>query len=47
MFEAAPVYLEWFWPAFLLGIAYERIVNRFEALAGLRVSILVALEKIQ
>jgi hypothetical protein len=29
----------------MLGVAYERLVNRFEALAGLRVSILATLQK--
>lgn len=46
LFEAAPWYLSWFWPAFLMGVAYERVVNRFRALAGLRVSMLAALEKV-
>jgi ubiquinone/menaquinone biosynthesis C-methylase UbiE len=46
LFEAAPGYLEWSWPTFLMGVAYERTVKRFEALAGLRVSILATLEKI-
>lgn len=45
LFEAAPGYLNWFWPAFMLGVAYERIVNRFPFLAGLRVSMLATLEK--
>jgi ubiquinone/menaquinone biosynthesis C-methylase UbiE len=46
LFEAAPGYLDWSWPAFLMGVAYERTVKRFEALAGLRVSMLATLEKI-
>lgn len=45
MFEAAPGYLGWFWPAFVLGVAYERIVNRFQALTRLRVGLLVTLER--
>jgi len=45
LYEAPPGYLGWFWPAYMLGVAYERLVNRFEALAGLRVSILATLQK--
>jgi len=45
LFEAAPGYLGWFWPAFMLGVTYERVVNRFTCLAGLRVSMLATLEK--
>jgi SAM-dependent methyltransferase len=45
LYEAPPGYLGWFWPAYMLGVAYERLVNRFEALAGLRVSMLATLEK--
>ncbi len=43
--EGAPAYLGWSWPAFMLGVAYERLVNRFAWLAGLKVSMLAALEK--
>ncbi|MGB0036226.1 MAG: class I SAM-dependent methyltransferase [Candidatus Acidiferrales bacterium] len=46
LFEAAPGYLEWSWPAYLMGVAYERVVNRFEVLSGLRVSMLATLEKL-
>ncbi len=46
MFEAAPAYLGWSWPTFLLGVAYERVVNRFEALSGLRVSMMATLERL-
>lgn len=46
MFEAAPAYLGWSWPTFLLGTLYERLVNRFEALARFRVSILGAFQKV-
>jgi hypothetical protein len=45
LYEAPPGYLDLFWPAYMLGVAYERLVNRFEALAGLRVSILATLQK--
>jgi hypothetical protein len=45
LLEGPPWYLGWFWPAFMLGIAYERLVNRFEALAGLKVSMLATFEK--
>ena len=43
--EGVPAYLEWSWLSFMLGTLYERTVNRFEALAGLRVHMLAALEK--
>ena len=46
LYEAQPGYLGWFWPAFMLGVAYERLVNRFECLAGLRVSMLATFEKL-
>lgn len=36
MFEGAPMYLAFSLPAFLLGVAYERMVNRFGMLAWLR-----------
>jgi hypothetical protein len=39
MVEAEPVYLRFFAPLFLLGVAYERLVNRFAPLAGLRANI--------
>ncbi len=29
LFEAAPAYLCWSWPTFLMGVACERAVNRF------------------
>ena len=45
LYEAPPGYLDLFWPAYMLGVAYERLVNRFEALAALRVSILATLQK--
>jgi SAM-dependent methyltransferase len=43
--EVRPAYLFWFLPAFLLGVAYERLVNRFEFLAGLRVSIIAVMQR--
>jgi ubiquinone/menaquinone biosynthesis C-methylase UbiE len=45
LLEPAPGYLTWSWPSFLLGLAYERLVNRFQCLAGLRISILATLQK--
>jgi SAM-dependent methyltransferase len=46
MYEGPPGYLDGFWLAFLLGVAYERLVNRFQALAGFRSSILATLQKV-
>ncbi len=37
--EARPNYLLWFLPIFLLGVVYERLVNRFSFLSPLRVNI--------
>lgn len=45
LFEAPPGYLGWFWLAYLFGVAYERLVNRFEFLSGLRVSMIAQMEK--
>jgi SAM-dependent methyltransferase len=42
MIEVQPNYLLWSTPTFLLGAAYERLVNSTPALAGLRVNILVS-----
>jgi ubiquinone/menaquinone biosynthesis C-methylase UbiE len=39
MVEKEPYYLSFALPTFLLGAAYERLVNRFEGLAGLRSNI--------
>lgn len=44
-FEAEPEYLAFHPVAYALGVAYERLVNRFEGLAGLRVSLLVRAQK--
>jgi len=43
--EVQPRYLSFCVPAFLLGAAYERIVNATERLAGLRVNLMCAFEK--
>jgi SAM-dependent methyltransferase len=43
--EARPNYLMWSLPSFLLGVLYERVVNRFDLLGGLRSSIVAVLER--
>ena len=43
--EGPPGYLDGTWLTYLLGIAYERVVNRFSALAGFRVGMLATLQK--
>lgn len=43
--EVAPQYLKFSTPAFLLGAIYERLVNRFEWLAPLRVNIICVFRK--
>jgi len=45
LFETPPVYLAFHPLAFTLGVAYERLVNRFEALAPLRVNMLAVLRR--
>jgi SAM-dependent methyltransferase len=45
LFETPPVYLAFHPLAFALGVAYERLVNRFEALALLRVNLLAVFRK--
>ena len=45
LFETPPVYLAFHPLAFALGVAYERLVNRFEALAPLRINLLSVLRK--
>ena len=47
VFETPPVYLAFHPLPFTLGVAYERLVNRFEALAPLRVNLLAVLRKPQ
>lgn len=39
-FETEPEYLAFSTPTYALGVAYERLVNRFDALKGLRVNLL-------
>ena len=39
-FETEPEYLAFSAPSYALGVAYERLVSRFEALRGLRVNLL-------
>jgi SAM-dependent methyltransferase len=39
-FETEPEYLAFSLPTYALGVAYERVVNRFDALRGLRVNLL-------
>ncbi len=39
-FETEPEYLAFSTPSYALGVAYERVVNRFDALKGLRVNLL-------
>jgi SAM-dependent methyltransferase len=43
--EVCPNYLLWSLPSFLIGVVYERIVNRFEWLNPLRVSIIAVFER--
>jgi 2-polyprenyl-3-methyl-5-hydroxy-6-metoxy-1,4-benzoquinol methylase len=45
LFETPPVYLAFHPLAFTLGVAYERLVNRFEALVPLRVNMLAVLRR--
>lgn len=43
--EARPNYLMWSLPSFLVGVMYERTVNRFNALDRLRSSIIATLKR--
>lgn len=43
--EVCPNYLLWSLPTFLLGVGYERLVNRFECLSPLRVNIIAVFER--
>jgi SAM-dependent methyltransferase len=43
--EGRPEYLRFAWPAYLLGTAYERVVNATDALAGCRVLLIGQLKK--
>lgn len=45
MLEDEPLILKFSTPTYLVGIAYERMVNRFEHLAGMRAVILAIFEK--
>lgn len=45
--EARPNYLMWSLPSFLLGVAYERVVNRFHALSPFRSSIIAVFERLE
>lgn len=45
--ENFPLYLLWSLPSFLIGVGYERLVNRFSWLSGLRVTILATYERPQ
>ena len=46
LFETRPAYLTFHPLAYRAGIAYERLVNRFESLARFRVNLLVDLEAV-
>lgn len=43
--EGRPEYLRIFWPTYLIGIAYERIVNAFDRLAPFRILLIAKLRK--
>jgi SAM-dependent methyltransferase len=43
--EGRPEYLRMSFPTYLVGAAYERLVNRFETLAGLRILLIACLRK--
>lgn len=43
--EEEPSYFQFFWAAFLLGIAYERLVNSTDLLSSFRTTILAVLRK--
>lgn len=43
--EVRPNYLTWSLPAFLCGVVYERLVNRFDFLRPLRVSLVAVFER--
>ncbi|HWL89754.1 MAG TPA: hypothetical protein VNP90_00165, partial [Actinomycetota bacterium] len=45
--ETKPTYLALHPSAYRVGIAYERLVNRFDALARFRVNLLVDLEAVE
>jgi len=39
------VHLRWWWPAYLVGLAYERLVNASERFSSFRAVILLHLKK--
>jgi hypothetical protein len=43
--EAEPSYLMFSLPSFLVGVAYERVVNRFASLSGFRACLLAVFAK--
>jgi len=43
--EGRPVHLRWWWPAYLVGLAYERLVNASERFSSFRAVILLHLRK--
>jgi len=43
--EGRPEYLRLFWPAYLIGLIYERVVNAFKVLSTFRIVILVQMQK--
>ena len=43
--EGRPEYLRFSAPSYLFGMAWERVVNRFESLSGIRVLIVAVLQK--
>lgn len=45
LIEEEPSYFQFSWPAFLLGIAYEKLVNRVELFSPFRITILAVLRK--
>ena len=47
MFEGAPIYLAFSLPTFLFGVAYERMVNRFNTFGWLRSVIIGVYRKIE
>jgi hypothetical protein len=43
--EGRPEYLRFSAPSYYFGVAWERVVNRFEFLSGIRVLIVAVLQK--
>lgn len=46
LIEGRPEYLRWWFPAYLIGIAYERTVNAAAALAPFRILLTIRLRKL-